>query len=52
MLAKASPELSYDISLTAHQQGHYDHAEAGLAKAAAGGVPEAPDALARCIADA
>ncbi|MFI5586317.1 hypothetical protein ACIA5G_14845 [Amycolatopsis sp. NPDC051758] len=52
LLAKASPELSYDIGLTAHQQGHYDHAEAGLAKAAAGGVPEAPDALARCIADA
>lgn len=52
LLARASPQGSYDIGLTAYQQGRYDHAETGLAKAAAGGVTEAQDALARCVGDA
>ncbi|MFE9751137.1 hypothetical protein ACFYOT_40050 [Saccharothrix saharensis] len=52
LLDDADPQDSYDIGLTAYQQKLYDHAEAGLGRAAAGGVAEAEEALARCIGDA
>lgn len=52
LLARATPHDSYDIGITAYRQGRFDHAEAGLAKAAASGIAEAQDALARCVGDA